>query len=412
MREGVRRALADRRLELGSIRALAAELGLSESATSRLLKNGPPRRWSEERLTKFAEALYARADRVSKSRSATERDVLAAKRREPVYSADARVAIVERLRRALAELEGQRACERGTWTPRSALARELGVTSVRLGRWLAAGRVPPESMEAVNDWAQQRAEAELRKISIQARLEELIQASKRPGAAPSLGGAKQKPAARAPDMKTEEGDVDSAKQSGYQWVLRIEEWSSFELIERMCQWARSRKRREHLARPARRWIVTAFLSKYESPDSEQRRPWRRGKRSPGAYRQFEEPRDREIGRRLQLGAVASSGLVERSEGGLEVAVERFQSAMTSEHCDHELVFVHSVLVRNWRVRGADERKARRERQNAKFWNERALDEQRKAAEAAKVREAARKKALGRGRSRAGGVRTRGKKKKS
>lgn len=413
----MRRALADRRLELGTIKALAAELGLSESATSRLLKNGPPRSWDDARLTAFAERLYARAHAVSKERSPAERDLIQAKRKAPVFSDAARVAAARQLAAYLVELEGRRACERGSWTPRAELARELSatsdleVTSVKVGRWIRAGRVSEEGMAGVHEWAQQRAETELRKIALQSRLDELIQASKKPALAPSLAGAKQKQAARAPDMKTTEGPTDSDEQSGYQWVLRIEEWSSFALIERMCQWALGRQRKGPMARPANRWIVTAFLSLYEPPDAKQRRPdSRRGKRikSPGPYRQFEAPRDREIGRNLQLGAVISSGLVTR--GGLEHAVNLFREYMTGEHCDHELLFVHSVLVRNWRLRGAEERKARRARANAKFMNELALKEKAKAARDAKVRESARKKALGRGRSRAGGARPRGKKK--
>ncbi len=406
----MRRALADRRLELGSVKALAVELGLSESATSRLLKRGPPSTWNDERLTRFAESLYARAHTASTARTPSERDVLAAKRKAPESTPEGRRAAVSQLERALLDLEARRACERGSWTPRAALARELGVTSVRLGRWLRAGSVPADSMERVSDWAEQRAEAELRKIAIQGRLDELIQASKKPGTQASLSGAPQKPAARAPDMATGEGATESAEQSGYEWVLRVEDWSSFELIAAMCKWALSRRRKGPLAKPAHRWIVTAFLSTYESPDSFERRPWQKGKRSPGAYRQFDTPRDREIGRSLQLGAVVSSGLVSR--GGLELAVERFRDAMTSEHCDHELVFVHSVLVRNWRMRGETERQQRRARESAKFFNERALAEQAKAAEASGARAAAKKKALGRSRSRAGGAVARGKKKRT
>lgn len=407
----MRRALADRRLELGTIKALAAELGLSESATSRLLKSGPPRNWDDARLTAFAERLYAKAHGVSKARTPAERDLIAAKRKAPVFADAARVAAAGQLARALSELEDRRVCERGTWTPRTELARELGVTSVRLGRWLRAGHVPAESMERVHEWATQRAEAELRRIALQSRLGELIQASKQPGLAPALTGAKQKQAARAPDMATGEGPTESDEQSGYQWVLRVEEWSSFGLIDRMCKWAAVRKRKGPMARPAHRWIVTAFLSVYEPPDQAQRRPeGRRGKRikSPGPYRQFESPRDRDIGRNLQLGAVISSGLVTR--GGLERAVDLFRAYMTGEHCDHELLFVHSLIVRNWRLRGEAERKARRDRANAKFMNELALAEKAKARKADKARAAARKKALGRGRSRAGGARTRGKKK--
>lgn len=406
----MRRALADRRLELGTIKALARELGLSESATSRLLKRGPPSTWSDERLVRFAEELYARSHAAAEQRTPTERDVLEAKRKAPVYTLAARVAVVAQLRRALLDLEGRRACEKGSWTPRAALARELGITSVRLGRWLAAGSVPVDSMDRVSDWAQQRAEAELRRIALQSRLGELIDAAKKPALAPALTGAKQKPAARAPDMKTEQGATESDQQSGYQWVQRVEDWSSFALIDRLCTWALGRRRLGTTARPANRWIVTAFVTVYEPPESEQRRPGNRRLKSPGAYRQFESPRDRDIGRNLQLGAVISSGLVTR--GGLERAVALFREHLTAEHCDHELMFVHAVIVRNWRLRGEDERKARRERENAKFFNLQALADQAKEAAKATVRAQARKKALGRGRSRAGGARTRGKKKRS
>lgn len=406
----MRRALADRRLELGSIRALAAELGLSESATSRLLKRGPPRTWDDERVERFAQSLYASAHRASTTRSPGARAELERKRKAPVYAAAAQVAAAAQLERALEELEHRRLCEKGSWTPRAELARELGVTSVRLGRWLRAGHVPAESMERVTEWAQQRADLELRRIELRSKVGDLIERSKTPAFAHGLPGAPVKQAARAPVMKTSEGLTQSAEQSGYEWVLQIEEWSSFELIDRMCQWARARERTGSMAKPARRWIVTAFVSIWEPGEDFGRRRGNRRVRSPGGHRQFEQPRDRELGRSLELGAVVSSRLVTR--GGLARAVALFRENMTIEHCDNELLYVHSVLVRNWRERTEAEKQNYRDRKNARFWAEQRREELKREAEAAQTRAAARAQALGRGRSRAGGVRPRGKKKRT
>lgn len=396
----MRRALADRRLELGSIRALAVELGLSESATARLLKNGPPRTWDDVRVERFAEVLYANAHRAAAARSPGARAELERKRKAPAIAPAAQVAAVRQLGWALVELEKRRLCEQGSWTPRAELARELGVTSVRLGRWIRAGRVPADSMERVTDWAQQRADAELRRVALQSRVGDLIQAGKRPAYAHGLPGAPVKQAARAPDLKSTAGLTQSEHQSGYEWVLRVEEWSSFELIDRMCAWALSRRRTGPMAAPARRWIVTAFVSVFNAGS--------RSARSPGAHRQFDKEGD--LSRNLELGAVVSSRWVKGSS--LEQAVARFRKNMTLEHCESELSFVHAVLVRNWRERTELERQNYRDRKNARFWAAERQAERKREAAANAVRAAARKKALGRSRSRAGGARPRGKKKRS
>lgn len=406
----MRAALLERRLELGTVKALAAELGLSESATGRMLRRGPPSTWDDARLERFAEQLYAKAHAAAVARSPGARDVLAAKRKVPAYSMDARVAAIAPLEAALVDLERRAKCEPGSWTPRAELARELGVTSVRLGRWLSSGNVPEESMPRALEWAQQRADAELRRISLKARVGDIIQASKSPAFAHGLPGAPVRQAARAPDMKTGEGPTQSEQHSGYEWVRRVEQWSSFELIDEMCAWASQRQRRGPMYKPAHRWIVTAFVSIYEPDGLLRQRRGNRKRRSPGGHRQFERQGERELGRSIELGAVVSSRSVHR--GGLKLAVERFREAMTIEHCDSELMFVHSVLVRNWRERTPLEKKNWRERDNAKFWaKERAKARADEAAKAA-VREGARAEALGRGRSRAGGARTRGKKKRT
>jgi hypothetical protein len=366
---------------------------VSESAARRLVKEGPPRRWSDERLLRYASELYRRAHGQAEERTQDEREELERRRRRPAYSLEARRAAVEGLRRALAELERRRPCEPGTWSPRSALAQELGVTSVRLGRWLAAGSVPEESMPRASEWAMARAELQLRSIAEQGHVEALIEQAKSPAYAHTLPGAPRKFAAKAPDLKTTEGRTESEEQSGYQWVRRVERWSTFELIDELCAWAGSRKRPAGMLL-GKFWIVTALCTIYHPRG---RRPGKT--KSPGAIRQFERATDRQRGQNLSLGVPVSSRMVRR--GGLERAVKLFRENITIEHCEHDHIFVHAILVRNWRHRTETERANYRRRVQQRLSNERALAAQKKERALAKKREAARKKALARRGSAAG-----------
>lgn len=343
----------------------------------------------------FAQELFRRAHENAVARDPEVQAELERRRKRPRFAMEARVAAAQSLARALADLERRRPCEPGTWSPRTELAGELGVTSVRLGRWLTAGHVPEESMPAVSEWLQLRAEAELRAIAERGHVEALIEQAKKPAYAHTLPGAPRKFAAKAPDLKSTEGRTESEEQSGYQWVRRVERWSTFELIDEWCAWAASRRRPPGMLL-GKFWIVTALCSIYHPQG---RRPGKT--KSPGAIRQFERRTDRQRGNDLSLGVPVSSRMVRR--GGLARAVKLFREAMTIEHCEHEQLFVHAVLVRNWRHRTDRERANYRERVRQRLANEAALERQKKERQRAKNREAARKKALARRGSAAGSV---------
>jgi transposase-like protein len=371
---------------------------VSASSARRLTTDGPPRSWSERDLEDFAAQLYARADVVSRTRDPGARAELERRRKLPTYAEAAKVAAAQYLRLVVSELEGRRPCEPGTWSPRSGLARELGVSSVRLGRWLERGRVPSEFMPQYATWAEERAQREIRRIREQAQIEELIQAAKKPELQHTLSGsdAKAKQKARAPDLKTGEFRTESEQQSGYQWVLRVEKWCSFELIDAMVAWAEARRRpKGQEFSQSRNWIVTALCNIYDRASGN-----RKGRKSPGAFREFSGARQKERGTHLQLNVPVSSRTVKT--GGLARAVRLFRDEMTIEHCDNEYVFVAGLIVRNWRWRTDAERKNYRDRVQARLDNEFELAKRALTKKAAKIRSRAKKQALGRRGSAAGG----------
>jgi hypothetical protein len=206
------------------------------------------------------------------------------------------VAAVAGLVLALGQLEERAECAVGSWTPRAELARELGITSVRLGRWLARGSVPSSMMSVVGEWAERRAEAELLRMRNEQLAHDLIQRAKVPGKAHALPGMLPRQSVRAPDIISHEGPYENIDNVGYKWDRRVEEWSSFQLISKLGKWAASRvvPPKYKLGRLTF-WIVTALVSIYDPPDSlrgnDERRQRRRRTKSPGAYRQFEHRHD-------------------------------------------------------------------------------------------------------------------------
>lgn len=368
-----------------------------------MLVSGPPSRWSAERLERFAHSLFARAvDSERARRDNPSRQALLERRREQakiVYSDAARVAAVRQLEAALGQLEERAECAYGSWTPRAELARELGVTSVRLGRWLARGKVPPSMMPLVSEWAERRAEAELLRMRNEQLAHDLIQRAKTPGQAHALPGMLPRQSVRAPDIQSHEGPYENIDNAGYKWDRRIEEWSSFELISRLSKWALSRvvPPKFKLGR-LKFWIVTALVSVYDPPESlrgsDERRQRRRKSKSPGAYRQFERRHDpKQMSRHLELGAVVSSSTVPR--GGLALAVKRWRENMIIEHCENELVFVHALIVRTWRARGPRERERYYQKQQREYEQSERGKQQKREREHHRAAERARKKALGR-----------------
>lgn len=399
----MRQALRDRRLELGSARAVAAELGMPVGVIRRWMRDGPTPAWAPARVEAFANQLLTVAHESEQRRRANpELRALVERRRalaELDYPLVARQAIVAVIESALGELEERRACAYGSWTPRAEVAREIGVSSVRLGRWLARGRVPVSQMPAVNDWAQRRVERALMRQERQQKVEDLIQRAKRPALAHGLPGAPKAQAARAPDLQDAQGPYQSADSVGYKWDKRVEEFSSFALINQLTQWALGRRVPESArVGRAKLWIVTALVSIYDPPDSlaakDERRQRRRRTRSPGAFRQFERKVDKQqLGRDIMLGAVVSSRTVRR--GGLERAVRLWRENMVTETCENELVFVHALIIRNWRSRGERERERFIERERREWEARHAAEEARRERDKARVRERARKRALGR-----------------
>lgn len=375
-------------LELGRIELLAAELGVSVGTARRLVRRGPPSRWGEAQLLAYANALYLRAHVIETTRDEAVRVALERKRRAPVYSDEARQGAVRSLGLALDDLERRRPCERGTWSPRAELGRQLLVSSARIGRWMAAGRVPQEFMGRVMSWAQARAEEKMRRQEEQGHVERLIEQAKVPVYVHTLPGAPRKFGARAPDIVSQEGPLDYEETSGYHWALRVEDWSTFERIDLWTAWAASRRRPPGMRAPGRYWLVTALCTLYH-PEGR-----RTGKRkSPGAKRQFESPADRARGQNMSIGAPISSYLVKT--GGLERAARLFHANLLEEHCELDQIYVHAITVRNWRNRSSIERRNYRRRVSARVANEKALAKREKETAAAIRREAARQRALGR-----------------
>lgn len=366
---------------------------MSAATARRLTVQGPPLRWSSRDLEDFAGQLYARADVVSKTRSPSERAVLRQKRQRVVYAEAGRVLAVKTLTRALRELEGRRACESGSWTPRAALARELGITSVKLGRWLSSGSVPAEAMAEYSKWAEARALKDLRKMSDRGEVERLVESAKTPEYQHRLpganAGAPRKFKARAPDLKTGERRTESEEQSGYQWELRVEAWCDFALIDRLTRWALSRERPRGSIQ-ARFWIVTALCAIYD-PEAIRGRTGR--KKSPGAKREFDRSRDKERGKDLSLNVPISSRTVKH--GGLPRAGKLFQAELTLELCEVEQIYVHGLIVRNWRDRNPTERKNYRDRYSDRQERERSQADKARLAKRQATRDRAKKKTLGR-----------------
>lgn len=385
--------MRDRKLELGTFEALAEDAGITVAQARRWSREGPPARWSDGELEDFAAALYARADVASRERDPAARAHLQAKRHAPVYAPAAMTAAAASLERALGELGARRACEKGTWSPRAELARQLGVTSVRLGRWLAAGRVPGDSMPAFSEWAEQRATESMKRMAERGHVEQLLAEARRPEPMRVLTGADarapRKMKVRAPDIASGERLTQSEEQAGYVWQKRVERWLGFSLVSELYEWARTRRRLPG-SLPARNWIVTALCSIYHPGG---RKPGR--KKSPGAIREFGTAAQRQRGNDLSINVPVSSYGVER--GGLERAAKLFREALTVEACDEPDVFVHAVIVRNWRNRTESERKNYRERLHARLDAERRQAERGAEAKRAEKRLAAKKKALGRAR---------------
>lgn len=316
-----------------------------------------------------------------------------------VYSDSARALALRPIAEALRELEARSACAIGSWTPRAELARELGVSSVRLGRWMARGRVPVSMMPLVSEWASRRIEQQLQRMARMQLVEDLIARAKRPSLAHGLPGAPKAQAARSPDLRDHSGVFQSSINVGYQWVKRVEAFSTFELMGKLEKWALSRvlPPTAKIGR-AKLWIVTAICSIYDPPDSlaakDERRQRRRRSKSPGAYRQFERKVDhQQMGRDLMLGAAISSRTVRR--GGLERAVRLWLENMIVETCENELVFIHGLIVRNWRTRGDRERSAYVKREFARWEKTHRAEERKRERERDRVRQSARQKALGR-----------------
>lgn len=395
--------MRDRRLELGSSRALAAELGMPAGSLRRLIVRGPPPSWPQARLEAFAQQLvFVVAQAEAERRRNPAKQAIVERRRQQatvIYTDAARAAALAPIRDALEEYEARSACAFGSWTPRAELAREMGVSSGRIGRWLEAGRVPAAMMPLVSEWAMRRAEQQLQRFARMGLVEELIARAKRPALAHGLPGAPKAQAARAPDLKNHEGVFQSADNVGYQWVRRVEEFSTFERISKLEKWALARRipPTAKIGR-ANLWIVTAICTIYDPPDSlaakDERRQRRRRSKSPGAFRQFERKVDKnQIGRDLMLGAAVSSRTVRR--GGLERAVRLWLENMLIEHCENELVFIHGLIIRNWRTRGDRERDIYVKREFEKWERTHRAEERKRERERKRVRERARREALGR-----------------
>lgn len=406
MRGAIAFALRDRALELGGFEAVALELGLPVVTVRRWAKNGPPLTWRPEFLERFAQELWQRQQAATEQRdpvtgewvsrrSPSERAALERLRNRPRYADAARSAAVQRLRIELRRLERRRPCEKKTWSPRVALARQLGVTSIRLARWLASGRVPESYMPEYDVWAQTAQAQEETRQREQGEAQHLIELARKPGWSHSLRGVPARPARRTPDVRTGEGLFESQQNSGYEWRLRAEAWCTFERIEEWCDWAGSRRRPAlKQARPAPYWIITALVTVLHGRN-------RRRLKSPGGFRQFGAGSKRSLSNRLEIGGVVSTATLKR--GGLPRAVRLFRAEMTAEFCEFETMWVHGILVRNWRRRGDLEQEAYRGRANARALAAHKQREQADARRKAKARRLARERAQKRttGRHRSG-----------
>lgn len=390
-----------RAAELGSVAALAAELGVSERSARRWASGQLPRKWDEARLVRFATELYAQSHRADVRRSPAERRALERALDRPSYSPRAMTKAVARIRRELRRLARERGESRRL---PSELAADLGATTGQLRGWLRRGRVPETHMRQFDAWAQARADEEFQAKVEKERAKELIQQAKEPALAPRLSGERgpRRRAARAPDVRTSEGEAESEAHAGYVWNLRVEAWLSPALIDKMARWALGRRRETKNRLPAPRWVVTALCSVLLSPGS-------KGTKSPGGRRHFSRVSDRAFGSRLELGSVFGSGTVKR--GGLEVAVSRFEDALTEQLGEPNRVWVHAVIVRNWRVRGEREREAYRERQRARWAAEQRVlelrQERRKARARRQVARTTRAKVSGKRSTAKGAGRSRG-----
>lgn len=355
--------------------------------------------YSEARLVALSQRLWAHQQAAVEERdpvtgewrsrrSQAERAALEKLRRRPSYALAARTAAVARLRRELQRLESRRPCEKKTWSPRMTLARELGVTSVRLARWLAAGHVPESYMPTFDEWSQLSQQLEERRIREQDQSLQLIEQARKPGYAHTLPGAGRKLARRAPDIRTGEGLFESQENSGYEWRRRVEAWASFELLDDLSLWAKTRVRpAKYTSQRAPYWIVTALVTVLHGRN-------RKSLKSPGGFRQFGRGSDRALGARLEIGGVVSSGTVPR--GGLDRAVKLFAAQMLVEYCEFEVMWIHGIIVRNWRRRTDAQQDAYRGRAWSRLEVHRVEREQRQE----RRKKAARKKAQERRRSRA------------
>jgi len=372
----------------------------------RLMAKGPPPSWSEARLVALAQKLVVVATESEKRRRAKpELQAMLERRRQQasvVYTNEARAAALAPIRAALGELEARAACAIGSWTPRAELARELGVSSGRVRRWLEAGRVPAAMMPIVSEWAARRIEQQLMRMARQELVGDLIQRAKRPALSHGLPGAPKAQAARAPDIRDGQGRFENADTVGYRWDRRVEEFATFELISKLEKWALSRvvPPNARIGR-AKLWVVTALCSIYDPPDSlapkDERRQRRRRSKSPGAFRQFERKVDKQqMGRDIMLGAAVSSRTIRR--GGIERAVRLWLENMVTETCENELVFIHALIIRNWRRRGDTERDRYVKRDLERWERTHRSEERAREKERARVRESARQRALGRHRS--------------
>lgn len=337
---------------------------------------------TEDELVKFAERVFVIANAADKSRDAVTRTTLRARRQAPFFTIEARQAAALRLEREIGVLEVRRPCEPGTWTPRVELARELGVTSVRLGRWLDRGRVPQDFMHVYAGWAARKADAELQLIVRRAKLIDLIEQARTPQYQEGAASGVRRLAVQAPDIKTSERRTESEDQSGYMWTLNVEQWTTWPLVERLGEWARTRRHPKGFI-VGRYWLVTALASVYAHQLRSSRRLKGRLK-SPGGFRQFAKQSDAAIARELSIKVPISSRTV--THGGLERAARLFHEMLTIEHCDQELVFIHGMVIRNWRQRNAEEKANYR----ARLFDQAVREMDEKAKKDARRVEAARK----------------------
>lgn len=388
-------------MQLGSYGKLAAELGTTAARARSWARRGPPVSWSETELLELMSRLYRRwraeddaIELPDRKRVWNERrrrqEKARAERERPKYAEVTRRKAAEALVRELDELERRRPCEGGRWSPRAHLGRELGVRSSRIARWVAAGSVPEAFMPEFDAWAQARAEEKMRSDRERAQVEDLLAQAQGPGKAHVLTGSRgPRRARRAPVVPNNEGRTESEKTSGYSWRKSVEGWLTFSLIDQLAAWALARKRPPGaLAKPARLWIVTALTSVLTAPGQ-------RGPRSPGGVRQFGAPKSaaRAVGVRLYIGTPISSRTVKR--GGLARAVHLFRLDAIEHLCEFDSVWVHGLVVRNWRDRTPLEQANYRSREEARWEAQNRASRLKADRRRKKARALARKKARAR-----------------